>query len=75
MLKIMVERMQEDGRSEVDNFKVKLNKGMTVLAVLETIYRERDPTIAFRFSCKTGLCATCSMMINHKPGLSCLKSS
>ena len=54
-------------------YDVDCRTGMTVLNVLEEIYRHHDPSIAYRFSCRTGLCATCMMMINGKPGLSCMK--
>ncbi|WP_180960366.1 2Fe-2S iron-sulfur cluster-binding protein [Neobacillus cucumis] len=70
-----MERLEEERLPRTDNFEIPLQKGMTVLEVLETIYRERDPTIAYRFSCRTGLCGTCGIMINHKSGLSCLKAA
>ncbi|WP_052353672.1 2Fe-2S iron-sulfur cluster-binding protein [Neobacillus jeddahensis] len=75
MLKIKIDRFEENRHSQADYFEIPNQNDMTVLAVLELIYRERDPTIAYRFSCKTGLCGTCAMMINHKSGLSCMKAA
>jgi len=56
-----------------DKYTVDYHNDMTVLNVLETIYEEHDSTIAYRFSCRTGLCTRCMMMINGKPRLSCMK--
>jgi succinate dehydrogenase/fumarate reductase-like Fe-S protein len=56
-----------------DEYEVDYSPDMTVLNILEEIYRQHDPSVAYRFSCRTGLCATCMMMINGKPGLSCMK--
>lgn len=67
--------MTRTEKSESSEFEVVCKKGMTVLSVLEEIFRQHDPTLSFRFSCRTGLCATCGMMINHKPALSCLKAA
>lgn len=75
MLKIKIDRFEENRNSQADYFEIPNQNDMTVLAVLEQIYRERDPTIAYRFSCRTGLCGTCAMKINHKSGLSCMKAA
>lgn len=65
-----VEIKRSEGRTYC--YDIKYKKGMTVLDVVEDIYKYHDPTIAYRYSCRTGLCATCNMMINKKPGLSCM---
>ncbi|MFD2638643.1 2Fe-2S iron-sulfur cluster-binding protein [Piscibacillus salipiscarius] len=64
-----------DRGSHVSEYHVNCPKVMTVLNVLEKIYQEHDPSIAYRFSCRTGLCTTCMMMINGKPDLSCQKNA
>ncbi|MCL7749686.1 2Fe-2S iron-sulfur cluster-binding protein [Halalkalibacter alkaliphilus] len=71
MSKLLVEIQRTDTTTNV--YKVNYTSDMTVLTILEEIYRHHDPSIAYRFSCRTGLCATCMMMINGKPGLSCMK--
>ncbi|MBB5173743.1 2Fe-2S iron-sulfur cluster-binding protein [Texcoconibacillus texcoconensis] len=71
MKKLLVNIQRSGDQQEV--FEVEYQPGMTVLDVLERIYQKHDPSIAYRFSCRTGLCTTCMMMINGKPGLSCLK--
>lgn len=71
MVKLHVKIERTETKTEV--YEVYYNTDMTVLNILEEIYRHHDPTIAYRFSCRTGLCTTCMMIINGKPGLSCLK--
>ena len=44
---------------------------MTVLDGLLQIRRKLDTTLAWRYSCRMGLCGSCGMMINGKPGLAC----
>ena len=54
-----------------DSFEVPYNKGMTVLDVIAYIYKHLDPTLAFRYECRQGICGTCGVMLNKKPVLSC----
>ena len=54
-----------------DSFEVPYNKGMTVLDVIAYIYKHLDPTLAFRYECRQGICGTCGVMLNKKPILSC----
>ena len=69
MKTIQVEIERSHDRS--DRYRVEIEEGMTVLDVMEHIFTLHDPTLAYRYSCRTGLCATCNVMINGKPGLSC----
>ncbi|SEQ42722.1 2Fe-2S iron-sulfur cluster-binding protein [Piscibacillus halophilus] len=59
----------------IDQFEVDYQPDMTVLNVLDEIYQHHDPSIAYRYSCRTGLCTTCMMMINGRPDLSCQKTA
>jgi succinate dehydrogenase/fumarate reductase-like Fe-S protein len=74
-IKVKIERTSQSNKaSNIDYFDVfSTDEDMTVLNVLEEIYYHHDPTVSFRFSCRTGLCSTCSMLINGKPALSCMK--
>jgi len=45
--------------------------GMTVLDGLHQIKETLDATLAFRFSCRMGVCGSCAMLINGKPSLAC----
>lgn len=44
---------------------------MTVLDVILYIYKNLNPTLAFRYECRQGICGTCGVMLNKKPVLSC----
>lgn len=52
-------------------FEVPDVKGMTVLEGLFYILEERDPTLAFRCSCREAVCGSCAMHINGIYGLAC----
>jgi len=54
-----------------DSFSVPYIKGMTVLDVIQYVYKHLDPTLAFRYECRQGICGTCGVMLNNKPVLSC----
>lgn len=46
-------------------------KGMTVLEGLYYILENIDPTLAFRSSCRQGVCGSCAMHIGEKYRLAC----
>jgi len=57
----------------LDTFEIDLDKcGPMVLDAIIYIKNELDPTLAFRRSCREGICGSCSMNINGKNGLACL---
>ena len=59
------------GVSITRQFDVTLDDRMTVLDGLFAIQREHDPSLAFRCSCRVGMCGTCAMVINYEPKLAC----
>src|SRR5438067_9034054 len=52
-------------------YQVAADDRMTVLDALFVIQREQDPSLAFRCSCRVGMCGTCAMTINWMPRLAC----
>jgi succinate dehydrogenase / fumarate reductase iron-sulfur subunit len=44
---------------------------MTVLEALHQIKAEQEPTLAWRSSCRMGVCGSCGMFINDMPMLAC----
>ena len=57
----------------IQQHKVDLSKcGTMVLDVLRRIKHEHDPTLAFRFSCREGICGSCAMNINGVNTLACI---
>lgn len=45
--------------------------GMTVLDALFAVKEQHDGSLAFRCSCRMGVCGSCGMMINGLPRLAC----
>jgi len=52
-------------------FTVPSSRGMTVLDGLLYIKENLDSTLAFRTSCRMGICGSCGMLINNYPHLAC----
>lgn len=52
-------------------YSVDTKNQLTVLDVLFHIQNELDETLAFRCSCRVGMCGSCGMVINGKEGLAC----
>ena len=66
----------DDGKNpQVDTFYVNMDEcGPMVLDALNKIKNEQDPTLAFRRSCREGICGSCSMNIDGTNTLACIKS-
>src|SRR5260370_25653209 len=52
-------------------FPVPRRDGQTVLDVVTYIQRRLDPTLAYRFACRVGMCGSCAMTVNGKPRWTC----
>src|SRR5262249_6046389 len=52
-------------------YDVPLRKEWTVLDGLNHIKNEVDQTLAFRWSCRMGICGSCGMNVNGEPRLAC----
>lgn len=65
----------DDGSNpRIDIYEVDLDScGPMVLDALIKIKNEIDPTLAFRRSCREGICGSCSMNIDGTNTLACLK--
>ena len=57
----------------VDQYEVDVSDVSMVLDALIKIKNEIDPTLAFRRSCREGVCGSCSMNINGSNTLACTK--
>jgi len=55
----------------IQTYQVSVSEGMTVLDGLHYIKERLDPTLAWRYSCRMGVCGSCGMLINGSPGLAC----
>ncbi|MBN2816720.1 MAG: fumarate reductase iron-sulfur subunit [Campylobacterales bacterium] len=55
----------------IESFKVKEADGMTLYVVLNEIREHHDNSLKFDFVCRAGICGSCSMLIDGRPGLAC----
>jgi len=55
----------------VDTFTIEEAPGMTLFIVLNEIREHHDASLKFDFVCRAGICGSCGMLINGKPGLAC----
>jgi succinate dehydrogenase / fumarate reductase iron-sulfur subunit len=65
----------DDGQNpRTDTYNIDLDTcGPMVLDALIKIKNEVDPTLAFRRSCREGICSSCAMNIDGGNTLACLK--
>ncbi|MEE8443894.1 MAG: 2Fe-2S iron-sulfur cluster-binding protein [Alphaproteobacteria bacterium] len=58
-------------RSRIETYLVPRRENQTVLDVVTWIQREAEPALAYRFSCRVGMCGSCAMTVNGKPRWTC----
>ncbi|MCC7017236.1 MAG: succinate dehydrogenase/fumarate reductase iron-sulfur subunit [Rhodospirillales bacterium] len=52
-------------------YAVPRRENQTVLDVVTWIQRHLDPTLAYRFACRVGMCGSCAMSVNGIPRWTC----
>jgi len=52
-------------------FDVPRHSSQTVLDVVTYIQRALDPTLAYRYACRVGMCGSCAMTVNGVPRWTC----
>jgi succinate dehydrogenase / fumarate reductase, iron-sulfur subunit len=62
---------EKGGPPFLQEFSVPVIKGMTVLDGLHWIKEHEDRSLAWRSSCRMGICGSCGMFINGLPRLAC----
>ena len=60
-----------DRRPRWQSYEVEARPMMSVLDALFAILEHLDPTLAFRYSCRAGMCGSCAMVINGREALAC----
>jgi fumarate reductase iron-sulfur subunit len=68
-LNVSVWRGQESGGYQ--EFEVPRLASQTVLDVVTFIQRELDPTLAYRYACRVGMCGSCAMTVNGRARWTC----
>ncbi|HJS19885.1 MAG TPA: 2Fe-2S iron-sulfur cluster-binding protein, partial [Anaerolineales bacterium] len=56
-----------DSAPHWDSYSLNVPDGMTVLEALHQVKAEKEPTLAWRSSCRMGVCGSCGMFINDLP--------
>jgi len=54
-----------------EEYRLNVTDGMTVLEALHELKAHQAPTLAWRSSCRMGVCGSCGMFINELPQLAC----
>ncbi len=54
-----------------ETFEIEEAAGMTLFIALNEIRERLEPSLAFDFVCRAGICGSCGMIINGRPGLAC----
>jgi fumarate reductase iron-sulfur subunit len=68
-IEVSLWRGKADGRYQA--FSVPLLENQTVLDVVTWVQRHADPTLAYRFACRVGMCGSCAMTVNGRPRWTC----
>lgn len=55
----------------VETFEIDEADGMTLYLALTEIRETQAPSLQFDFVCRAGICGSCAMIINGRPGLAC----
>ena len=63
-------QVKED-KPKIVTYELEEAPGMTLFIALNEIRQHQDNSLKFDFVCRAGICGSCSMLINGKPGLAC----
>jgi len=55
----------------MEEFVLEETDSMTLFIALNRIREEQDSSLQFDFCCRAGICGSCGMVINGRPGLAC----
>ena len=56
---------------QLQTFELEEADSMTLFIALNEIRERQDPSLQFDFVCRAGICGSCGMIINGRPGLAC----
>ncbi len=60
-----------ESRPRFQDFRLEEAPSMTLFIALNEIRERQDPSLQFDFVCRAGICGSCGMLIDGKPGLAC----
>jgi fumarate reductase iron-sulfur subunit len=59
------------GEGRFERYEVPASPNQTILDLVTYIQRALDPTLAYRFACRVGMCGSCAMTVNGRPRWTC----
>jgi fumarate reductase iron-sulfur subunit len=68
---LSVHRWSPGGRERWQPFTIEAGADTTVLDALVEIQRRQDPSLAFRYACRVGMCGSCAMVVNGRERWAC----
>lgn len=68
-LQVSIWRGRTEGRFV--NYEVPARANQTILDVVTWVQRHREPSLAYRFACRVGVCGSCAMTVNGRPRWTC----
>ena len=68
---LSVFRWSRGERERWQAFEIEAGADTTVLDALVEIQRRRDPTLAFRYACRVGMCGSCGLVVNGRERWAC----
>jgi len=71
-VKILRFNPAKDKHPYYKEYEMPFSQGLTVLMALNHIYENIDTSIAYYYSCRTGKCGGCTVMVNGKAVQSCV---
>ena len=64
-------RPEQESETTFDEYEIPCPKDWVVLDGLNHVKDQLDGTLAYRWSCRMGVCGSCGMMVNGEPKLTC----
>ncbi len=60
-----------DSEPRMQQYLLEEYPGLNLYIALKKLREEQDPSLQFDFVCRAGICGSCAVMINGRPGLAC----
>ena len=68
---LRVFRWSAEAPERSEEYRVTAGADTTVLDALVEVQRTQDPTLAFRYACRVGMCGSCAMVVNGRERWAC----
>src|SRR3981081_3021839 len=68
---LAVEIWRGGAEGSFQRYDVPRRANQTVLDVVTHVQRRLEPSLAYRFACRVGMCGSCAMTVNGRPRWTC----